>query len=380
MKQISSMDLYFLTKELELIENSRIESFYYEDEIFYVRLYIRGKGHKYLTYKLGNYVYLSSNKDDSSHPSSFVSYLRKYLKNGVIEAVEQIESERILKLKISKKVDEEKFEKYYLFLELFAPGNIILTNNDLSIINMLKRKKFKDRKIVIKEKYELPPQKETSVFNINENKLKDELEKSDLVIVKFLAIKLGTGGKFSEEICHISKIDKNKKANEIDSKELKKILISINKIINMEIKSQLILDEQGNNVDFTPFNFNSIENDKKEVESFNEAIEIYFTGFKNEVDLREKEFIIQLKKLQNILKKQEIQKEKIFEGYEKNNNIGNKIYENYSIIEEILNSINSAAKKKGWENVLLTIKGSEKLSKLIKKLDYKNNKIILNLE
>ncbi|MCA9495681.1 MAG: NFACT family protein, partial [Nanoarchaeota archaeon] len=294
-------------------------------------------------------------------------------------SLEQVESERILKIKISKKIDEDKFEKYYLILELFAPGNIILTNNDLLIINMLKRKKFKDRKIIIKEKYELPPQKEISIFNINEKKLLLELKKSELDIVKFLAIKMGTGGKFSEEICEIADIDKNLKSNILNENQIKKIILSIHDVLNKKIEAYLLKNEN-DYLDFMPFEFKSNNTNKEKVISFNEAIEKYYSSFKNEIDLREKEFLIEVKKLQNILNKQEIQKEKILEGYEKNNNLGNKIYENYGKIEEILNSINNAAKKKGWDEVLLTIKNSEELSKLIKKIDYKNNQIVLNID
>ena len=178
-KQISSMDLYFLTKELKILENQRIDSFYLEEGIFYLKIYIKNQGNKFLTFDIGKSIYLGEEKLESSIPSSFISYLRKNLKNTFIRKFNQIENERILKIEIEKKVDDNKFENLFLYLELFAPGNIILTDSNNIIKNMLYRKKFKDRKVIAKEKYELPPKRELSIFNFyqssNSQKVKEKL-------------------------------------------------------------------------------------------------------------------------------------------------------------------------------------------------------------
>lgn len=374
MKQISSMDLYFLTRELKIIENSRIESFYYENETFYIKLYLKSKGHKFLTYKLGKSIFIEDKKEETNTPSSFTSYLRKYLKNGFVETIDQIESERILKIKITKKIEEE-IKTFYLFLELFQPGNIIITNSNLEIINTLKRKKYKDRKIVVKEKYELPPKKEITPFNINKDNLKKELENCDLSIVKFLAIKMGMGGKFSEEICSRANINKDLDSKNLNKQQIETLITKIKEILDIKISAFIINDFE----DFIPFDFISIKKEKKEFSSFNETIKEYFSTFKETKDKREEEFKKELEKLKKILEKQENLKNHILEEYEKLNNTGNKIYENFSTIEELLNSINKAAKEKGWDKVLETIKNNKELSSIIKKLNYKNNEITLDL-
>lgn len=87
-----------------------------------------------------------------------------------------------------------------------------------------------------------------------------------------------------------------------------------------------------------------------------------------------------MKKLENRLEKQKQQMKDIEVNYEKFNNIGNKIYENYELVEELLNQINAAAKEKGWEYIKGKIKEDSRLKKLIKTLNYKNNEIVLNLE
>lgn len=378
MKQISSVDLYFLVKEFKILENERIDNFYYEDGVFYIKVYTRGKGHLFLTNKVSKFIYLGTDKPESSHPSSFMQHLRKYLRNGFIREISLVDSERILKINIEKKEGEE-LKNYFLVLELFANGNVILTDDNLKILNSLQKKKFKDRKVMVREQYELPPAKELTIINLDSEKFKKVLAESDLNIVKFLAIKFGLGGKYSEEVCLLADIDKNKLTSELKSNEINSIENILYELKVRELYPKIILNEKQEVVDFIPFDFKSIDKEKKSVETFNDAVKSYFEQFLEEKDERAEEFAKELKKLQNRLDKQLQQKQQVEKDYKKFNSYGNKIYENYAVVEELLNSINSAAKEKGWDYVLETIKSNEKLSKIIKKVNYKNNEIILDI-
>lgn len=379
MKQISSVDLYFLTRELKILENQRIDTFYYENDTFYVKIYVKGKGSMFLTNKISKCIYIGDEKSESSEPSNFIQYLRKYLKNGYISEIRLIENERVIDIKIEKKeIEKEKVVVYHLILELFANGNVIVTDDELNIKNSLLKQKFKDRTVMVHDRYELPPQKEISLFNLDEKLFDKQLKESDLTVVKFLAIKLGMGGKFSEEVCFRSKIDKNKSSKELTIKEIESLIFELKQVVINEISAKGVYKDD-KLVDFIPFDFVSINEEKRDFASFNEVIKEYFKQFESQVDLREKELEKELKKLQNRLDKQLKQKEEVLLNYEKYNDIGNKIYENYALIEELLNSINKAAKEKGWDYVEEVIKNNEKLSKIVAKLDYKNNEIILKL-
>ena len=58
MKQLSFVDLFYLTQELnETLKDQRIDNFYYENETFYIRVYVRNQGHKYLTNKISKFIY-----------------------------------------------------------------------------------------------------------------------------------------------------------------------------------------------------------------------------------------------------------------------------------------------------------------------------------
>jgi len=382
MKQISSLDLYFLTLEFkEKLENSRIESFYYEKEIFYIQLYTKKDANLYLTNKVSKYIFMAKEKVAMSEPKNFVQYLRKYLKNAHIKSINQVENERIINLELEYKDPETKEVKiYYLILELFANGNVILTDKDMIILNSLEKKKFKDRVIMVTDKYELPPQKELNLFNPKLEILEKELKESDLSIVKFLAIKFGIGGKFAEEICILSEIDKNLDSNKLNSKQIEKITLNLSQIIKTQLQAYNILDENDLVTDFIPFDFKSITDKKEKKKSFNDAIKNYFEiASIQTTDQKEKEYEKELAKLVNRLKKQEEQRNEIYTDYDKLNGIGNKIYEEFALLEELINQINTASKEKGWEHVQKTIKENPKLKKLIKTLNYKNNEIILEI-
>jgi predicted ribosome quality control (RQC) complex YloA/Tae2 family protein len=387
MKQISSLDLFYLTEEFKILENQRIETFYLDEDVFYMKVFIKGKGNLFLTNKISKFIYLSEKKqtESSQIPKSFALFLRKHLKNSYITKLEQIKNERILIISIDKKNKEnEDIIKYKLIIELFSNGNIILTDENFNIINLLNRKIFKDRSLKNKEKYQFPPQKEISFLEIEKNeekkKLIEKLKKSELSLVKFLAIEFGIGGKYSEEIVFRAKIDKNKISNSLNEEEIENLIETIINFNKEDLSPRNIVNKEDKILDFIPKKFLSINEKQKENNSFNDSVFNYFKNYLEEnknknYQLNEKE----IEKKINIIKKQEKLKEHILVEYERLNNIGNKIYENYSLIENLINQINLTAKEKGWDYVLEKIKEDEKLKKIIKKIDPKKNEIILDL-
>lgn len=373
MKQISSLDLHYLVKEFKILENQRVDSFYFEDEVFYLRVYVRGGGHKYLTNKVSKYIYLGDSKVDANHPKSFISYLRKYLKGSFIREISQIFGERILKVVFEQKIEEE-LKKFNLYLELFANGNIILCGEENIILNALSKKKYKDRTVMVRDIYELPPSTGLSI-NSSEKEVQELMSQSDLSLVKFLAIKFGLGGKFSEEICFRLDVDKNMLVNEF--KEIVKLIKILREIYSYSGKGY-VLEDENKIIDFFPFKFKSVSN-LIEKDSFNDCIQLYFKQFKEDISVKDDSYTKELKKLENRVLKQKESMKKIEIESSDLSNMGNKIYENYILVEELLTSINRVSKEKGWDYVLDKIKSDEKLSKIVKKLNYKNNEIILDL-
>ncbi|MFW5704249.1 MAG: NFACT family protein [Nanoarchaeota archaeon] len=372
MKAFSSLDLYFLSKELNFLIDERIDTFYLDNDVFYMKIYVRGQGNWFLVNKISKFLYVDKEKhEDSQIPNSFVQHLRKYLGNSFIRKIEAIKGERILKIEIEKKENED-LKTYFLFIEVFANGNIILTDSKLNIMNSLIKKTFKDRSMKVHRKYEFPPKRMLDFFNPDKKALNKELSETDLEIVKFLAIKFGIGGKNAEEICELADIDKKSK-----NPDSEKLISAILSFLDKELDAR-ILEENGKVIDFFPFEFKTCQNTKK-VQTFNEALRLYFSDFLKSVDEKTKRFESELKKLKNRLEKQKIQWGENLQEYERNNAFGNKIYENYALIDELLKGISKGLKEKGKESVLETIENNPELKKLVKKIDFKKQEIILDL-
>ena len=114
----------------------------------------------------------NNNYENPQTPSNFCSVLRKYLMGGIIEEINQINNDRIIKFKI-KNFDELGYEKYYfLITELMGKhSNIILTNSDNIIIESLKNSYSLEfsRSTISNMEYVLPPTvKKYNPFNFSE--------------------------------------------------------------------------------------------------------------------------------------------------------------------------------------------------------------------
>ncbi|KAL8954026.1 MAG: hypothetical protein Q9222_000148 [Ikaeria aurantiellina] len=73
----------------------------------------------------------SFSRATAAAPSAFVTKLRKHLRTRRVTSVSQVGTDRIVELQFSDGL-------YRLFLEFYAGGNIVLTDQDLSILSLLR--------------------------------------------------------------------------------------------------------------------------------------------------------------------------------------------------------------------------------------------------
>lgn len=82
-------------------------------------------------------------------PSGFTMKLRKHLKNKRLEKLEQLGVDRVIKLQFG--IDECAF---HVILELYDRGNIILTDHEMTIMNILRpHTEGEEIRLVVREKY-----------------------------------------------------------------------------------------------------------------------------------------------------------------------------------------------------------------------------------
>lgn len=354
---VSSMDLHYMIREFQDLIGSRVDKIYHRKDELVIQLYSAKTKKSFLFFKLPSTIMLSSKKPDSDDSAGgFCMFLRKKINLFRIESVEQIKFERIIKIRFSKNE-----EKYDLIVELFSPGNILLNDLNGKILSMQNSLITANRTIRGGVEY-FPLLRD---YNPLTDSLIEVFAKSDKDnIVKTLAMDLGFGGFYSEKICTMANVDKNKDKPTAD--EVKKIENAIHELKDYEINPVKIDDE------ILPFGEGEIIGN-----SFSRAVADNLieglTG-KKEVQ-KKKDQDSAVKKIERIIARQVKQIANLGKDSDELQRKGELIYENYSHIEELLKTINDAKKKYSYKEI------SEKLKDkgLILSLNEKEQTITINL-
>jgi predicted ribosome quality control (RQC) complex YloA/Tae2 family protein len=367
--QLSSLDMHFLLKELKELEGSRVDKVYnHGKESVYIQFHKSGVGKKILRIVVGKSVFFAVAKSIDETPSGFCMALRKHLEGKFIDSIVHLEPERIFLLSFKSKDDVRK-----LYLEFFGKGNVILCSD--VIIDCLIKHKFRDRAILPKEVYKHPSM-EYNVFNLKKIDVADLLKNSKKdKVVSSLAVELGLGGVYSEEVCLLSGVDKSTIPKKINEDENKKLINAIKKILKSKNKAQIVFDDK-EVVGVVPVDLEIYKGySGKKFSSFSEALDEYFT---KELKLVQKEDSAHVKKIDELKRIIEEQKETLTSMEKKeieNREKGEIIYNNYALIKEVLDEVNKASKKHSWEEIKKKLKGH----KVVKDLDVKDKMVVVEV-
>jgi len=360
-KELSSMDLYYLLKELKQLENSKVDRIYHtkeNPEELLIIVHVTGKGKHILRIVLPSLVVMDYSKEEQGTATGLCMMLRKYLEASMLTSIEQLSFERVLTLTFQRKE-----EKNYLIIELFSKGNIIFCDSKLQVLNTLREEHWKDRDIKRKQEYQQPIS--NNLTQITEEEISDIIKKSKRYsLVKILAMDLGLGGVYAEELCEIIGIDKESK--EVDSK---KILKGIKTLLSKDIKANSILGK------VFPFELKT-KKAENYYESFNDAI------LKN-IELKDEQkdqYNKQKDKIDAIIDQQTAILEETQEQIIENQKKAESIYEHYKELEDIIKIIKDAQKQYGWKEVRKRIKDDKKFSKIIKEISEKDHTITIELD
>ncbi len=367
-KQLSSIDLHYLIKELKYLEDSKIDKIYQpEKEKIIFSFYKTNVGKKLLNMHIGQSIFISDAKESTGETLGFGMFLRKHLDGYFLHKICQLEPERIIKFEFRIK-DTTKF----LFIEIFGKGNAILCDEHNVIINALEHHEFRERVVKPRLKYVYPVMN-YNLFGIDKKQLGELFKnsKKENVVVS-LATELGLGGVYSEEICLMSRVDKAKKPADIDNNEIEEILASLKKVLHRKIDAKVIL-ENTKVLDFAPFEIEFYEEyAKKSFDSFSSAIAYFYSYFREE---KATEFDRKLKNLQRIIEEQRAAIEQLRIEEKEYMEKGELIYHKYGLIKEILDELNKASNKYSWKEIKEKVKGH----KIIKEFNEKNRKVVIEV-
>lgn len=381
MKTMSNVDVFAVAHELDgLLKGARVAKAYQplEDTII-LRLHVKEEGRVDLLIQAGVRVHLTRYPlENPMVPPSFPMLLRKHLKGGIIERVEQYDFDRILKLRIKR----DKI--YTLVLELFGKGNIILLDEDDKIILPFRREVWSGRKILPGETYKHPPGQAINPLKFDMDQLTQQIRASKTDIVRTLA-RSGLGGLYAEEVLLRAGIPKNLPANKLKPEDIKKIYETINEVFKplkrLEFIPNIIQEK-----DVIPLELEIYKDKKREYyNTYNEAADEFFSKKIRERIKREKEKTWE-DKIRKYEKRLRIQEEtlKDYKRKAKESSLkGHLIYSNYKLIQNLLKTISKAREEHPHEEILKKLKKGKKEgipeAQLIESLD-KMGKITIRIE
>jgi len=358
---MSSIDLAALIPELATLINSRISNIYQIDNSIFLIKFRQPKGT--LLIEVGKRIHPTKYVlEVPEKPSPFCMALRKYLRNGKIIGIRQLNFDRIIEIEI-----ESRKEIYKLVCELFREGNIILVESEGNIIHALHYKKMRDRNIIRGEKYTKPPKHGLNLAKLEIEDLLKIKSFSNLEVVKGLAKFLGIGNPYVEEFLIRAGVNIHKPCEKLSEEELVKIYNAIKEITCSVLKGaehpHIVINSNGEWIDVLPISLRKYENlNEITFERFSEALDEYYTRLlmERKSTIVKEERKRKLEKFNRILRFQEESLKRFREKSSEYRTIGMKIYEHFGEIQQLMHEI-WKLKSKGlnWQNIEKEIKSKD---------------------
>ena len=271
-------------------------------------------------------VYFANNykKENPITAPMFCMLLRKYIQNGIIVDISQIEFERIIKITVESFDELKEKTKKDIYIEIMGRhSNIILTHSlDNKIIDSIKRIPFsvsRVRQLLPGITYNLPPKQDklNPLNSISKDNFINTLKEFNGPLFKAIYSNfLGISPIISKEICFRSNLDYNINTTDLSLDNFNNLFNEFNNLFNLINKNKynpcIVIDESINKViDFSCINLslykdlNFINNNSisKILEDYYQTKDIKERIHQRSSDLR-KSISIKLERLYNKLEKQ----------------------------------------------------------------------------
>ena len=204
-KALTSSDIRELVSGGQPLVGSRLDQFGRPDSNkLILKLRNRALGTIRLVLDLDGWAYLTKQSlSTESNQGAFINQVRSQIKKSRLDAIEQLNGDRIISFIFSRKDEEIK-----LVFEFFHKGIAILCERD-NIVMVMRQQKFRHRNLVPKEKYVSPPG--FNPFNSEFRDYEEKLLESHRNLGARLTIDCNLGGELSNLICHNLDLDSNSK-------------------------------------------------------------------------------------------------------------------------------------------------------------------------
>jgi len=249
--ELTAFDVLALAEELGSARGSYIDKVLQPSQTELVlRLKTPGGERRELVIEDCRWAYLRAREaNEGSAPPAFAMLLRKHLENSRLASVDQHGFERILVVSTQ--------DGYELVLELFGEGNIVLVK-DGAIVQPLRDQSWEHREVRPGRGYQFPPPR-TDPRELDEGAFAKALSGSKGDLVRTLAVSLNLGGRYAEEVCAQTGLERNLKVGKLSEDELRTLHSAVAELFSRlaEHRPTMYL-EGGVPVDFAPLELRSI--------------------------------------------------------------------------------------------------------------------------
>jgi len=201
-RELTSVDLAALSRELAAYEGAGVEKVYLYPERDLLRFRMRqyDRGRVELLVSAGEDKFVTVVDPDHlpeapERPPNFAMMLRNRLRGAELAGVEQFEFDRILELTF-----ERDGETTTVVAELFGDGNVAVLDATGEVVDSLETVRLKSRTVAPGTQYEFPSAR-FNPLTVDYDAFEARMRDSDADVVRTLATQLNFGGLYGEELC-----------------------------------------------------------------------------------------------------------------------------------------------------------------------------------
>ena len=283
-KEMSSFDVRSIVSELSALEGAHMDKvFQWGSGNALFRINVSGQGKRDLFFKDRKWLYLAPEKPETAPvPTSFATYMRKYIDNARVGKTTQAGFDRIVIVELFK-ADAE----YKLIFEMFGGGNIILVL-DGKIANCLVHKTYRDRATRPGEDYVMPRSRFDPLTATREE-FGETFRSSESDTVRTLATVINLGGQYAEEVCKRAGVAKDTLRSELADADVDSLYDALRQVIAdaVEHVRPTVFLKDGEMVDLAPMDLAIYEGEEaRSFDTLSLAIDAYLeeTGSKEEAE------------------------------------------------------------------------------------------------
>jgi predicted ribosome quality control (RQC) complex YloA/Tae2 family protein len=276
---LTSLDILAVVKELEsALISARIENIYQlEGGAFMIRLHTRS-GQENIIVDSGRRLNLTRYKQQvPEKPTPEAAQLRHFLLPSKVNSIGQLDFDRIIYMELLKGDQVVK-----VYFELFGDGNIVVVDGEGTVRYALHYKEMRDRVIKYGLPYSSPPPRGRDLCS---QVALEEIASQKVSLVRSLTRIYNLPPELVEEALHRIPLSPNQPSDQIRQDSLNAFLKSAGLMLDQVREGKLAPNigvSDGRPTTVLPLEFGSMALEQKHFETFNEAVDEYFSSLSSD--------------------------------------------------------------------------------------------------